>query len=461
MLSQEESLLEQLQQSHTEMQATKCDIEERLRQTTSEMETLQEGVSQAEDMHAEVNSNGENAMEQAKQANLTLAGERERLQQLRGEHEEMTRDHAAASRRLLDAERAKAQDERQNLTLVEQLEAERRMHLAEVESFNELQKQHDEHVNARDEEKRRAVALQDKLEADKLSRIADNEHRAELQRRAEELSRELDRHERRVAELTDETQAERQRRAEHAVNHAEHRATHDHVSDDHQMEEKRSVALMEELEAETHAINEEEDALRELQEECDTLAEESAQHADMHARTQADLLRVQEAHNEDALHADEIRKELDIVQPERDRLAGKRSAEDGAVEKLRSDIAEIVREKGSLSQILEEQRQEKERARIDREKGRNKEGQPSEPTPLSVSDVLISVAFEGVTVTLELKPWDTNLEDVVSEWIASAKIKPHLKDSIFRYLKHLEETTHAFPVHAEANLLEVHEQFAI
>lgn len=461
MLSQEESLLEQLQQRHAEMSAAKCDVEERLRQTTSDMETLQEDVSRAEDTHAEVNTEGENAREQAKRAELMLACDMERVQQLRGEHEEMTRDYAAALRQLEDAERAKAQDERLNLTVMEQLEAERRMRLAEAESFNELQAQHDEHVNVRDGEQRRAAALADKLKADRLSQIADNEHRLELQRRADELSRELERHERRVAEVTNEMQTERHKRAVNAANHAEQQGVHSQVSDDHQMEEKREVALMEELEAEKRLINEEADVLRGLEEECGALSKENAQHADMHAQTRAHLMRIQEAHNQDVLHANELRDELDIVQPARDALAGKHSAEDGAVQRLRSDIAEIIREKESLSQKLEEQRQEKERARREREQGHDNEAQPSKRAPLSVSDVLISVAFEGVAVPLELKPWDTNLDAVVSEWIANVKIKPHLKDSILRYLKHLEDTTHAFPVHVCAKLLEVHEHFAI
>merc|ERR1712136_313332 len=86
--------------------------------------------------------------------------------------------------------------------------------------------------------------------------------------------------------------------------------------------------------------------------------------------------------------------------------------------------------------------------------------QSTGPQPLSVSDVLITVVFEGVQAPVLVRPWDTNFDEVAREWLAENKKSAGLKDSLAAYLKHLEETSDAFPVRMETSLLEVHEKYS-
>jgi len=97
---------------------------------------------------------------------------------------------------------------------------------------------------------------------------------------------------------------------------------------------------------------------------------------------------------------------------------------------------------------------------VAKERAERESAPPPGPTQLSVSDVLISIAFEGVPTPLEVKPWDTNLEDVATQWLGATQRSLKLKESIVRYLKHLEDTSESFPVRLETKLVEVHEQFA-
>ena len=76
------------------------------------------------------------------------------------------------------------------------------------------------------------------------------------------------------------------------------------------------------------------------------------------------------------------------------------------------------------------------------------------PQPLSVSDVLITVIFEGISAPVLVRPWDTNFDEVAREWLSENKKTAGLKDSLAAYLKHLEETSDAFPVRKETSLLE-------
>lgn len=73
--------------------------------------------------------------------------------------------------------------------------------------------------------------------------------------------------------------------------------------------------------------------------------------------------------------------------------------------------------------------------------------------------MLISIAFDGVSQPLEMKPLDVNHGEVVEKWLADTQRSMKLKDSLTRYLRHLEETSSTFPVKIEAKLLDVSEEF--
>lgn len=453
---QERNLLTQLELTHNELKGTNSDIEERLRQSTALIESLQVEVSKAEDAHTAAKTAGGDKREQAGRMRLELADASKHRQQACKEHGELASDHEDALRRMQEAERSKAREGEQNITLTEQLEAERRMRAAEAESYSGLQRQHDGHVTARDEHQQRADALCDQLEAERRSRMSAADRRHALQRRHDELSREWGRQQRRVADLSEEVQAERNRRAENAASHSECKGLHDQISDEHLTVENLAASLVEELESEKQFSASEAEHLEELQAECERLFTEEKACAEMHARTKAEIERIAEAHVQERQFASELHMRLEAIQPIHENLCTRYSAAVEQIENLRGERDRVTLEKESLCTSLEEEVAEAERLRRARE-----EAEPPGPTQLSVSDVLISVAFEGVKAPLELKPWDTNLEDVVTEWISAVQIKPHLKESILRYLKHLEESTCAFPVHAYAKLLEVHEQFAL
>jgi len=53
------------------------------------------------------------------------------------------------------------------------------------------------------------------------------------------------------------------------------------------------------------------------------------------------------------------------------------------------------------------------------------------------------------------------MDDVVGKWLETTSRSAHLRTSLVRYLKHLEDTTEAFPVHVVGNLVEVHEEFGL
>jgi len=185
-------------------------------------------------------------------------------------------------------------------------------------------------------------------------------------------------------------------------------------------------------------------------EEVAELAEESellrVRLQESEARRERALTSELEAHGVQRERAEELEAELAALRPAHAELSERHSAAAAEVGRLRSEHEEM----GSLRAQLEEM-------------GSRGDGEPPQgPTQLTVSDVLISIVFESVEVPLELRPWDTNLEDVVTRWLSAARRSSNLTQSLVRYLRHLEETSEAFPVRLEAvKLLEVHEQFAL
>ncbi|CAE8643222.1 unnamed protein product, partial [Polarella glacialis] len=126
------------------------------------------------------------------------------------------------------------------------------------------------------------------------------------------------------------------------------------------------------------------------------------------------------------------------------------------LDSLKSEKQKVVLERDEISRTLDQERQQSEQVRKELE-----EAEPAGPAQLTVNDVLISVVFDDAAAPLEVKPWDTNFEDVVTNWLATVQRSDKLKPSLVRYLRHLEETSAAFPVRREAKLLEVHEEFAL
>ncbi|CAE7544838.1 UBC23 [Symbiodinium sp. KB8] len=96
---------------------------------------------------------------------------------------------------------------------------------------------------------------------------------------------------------------------------------------------------------------------------------------------------------------------------------------------------EIARARDEIARALELERDKAEQERMHAEQARKElaEAEPPGPAQLTVNDVLISVCFEEVKgAPLEVKPWDTNFEEVVSSWLQAAQRSQNLQSSLVR-----------------------------
>jgi len=202
-----------------------------------------------------------------------------------------------------------------------------------------------------------------------------------------------------------------------------------------------------------------ESLLQQLQAECDKLREsldatreqlEASQGA--HGKVRDELGRATQAHASERQRADEINSKLGSIQSAHEALFTKYSATLEELDSLKGENSKASSMCNQLKTSLDEER----RIRQEMEAA-----PPPGPSQLSVSDVLISVAFDGVSTPLQVRPWDTNFTDVVDVWLATTQRSTQLQPSIVRYLKHLEETAEVYPVRVDTKLHEVHAQFAI
>lgn len=455
-LAKEKEVSEQLQITQQELDATRRSLEGQLSEVTSSMAAMQEEVAQVQQAYQDSKAATDASGERMVQANVELKQERERLESAQEECTQLSSERDGALEQAKEIEQAKDSEGQQNTTLIAQLEAEQQARAAKAKKHRELQQLHDEHLLEGDDERQRADALVVELEESRRSRKANADSLRELQDRHCGLVQAREQEQQRIGKLTGALEEERQRHAALDVSQAQCQDRHSELSQMHSEQEQQVAALMEEFETQQQLRATEAQKRYGLHAECEKLAWDLKGHTDAQARSRLELERLREHHSVEKQRADEFYTMLDASQPMHEALAAKYSSAVKQIEHLRNEKEKVTLEKEHLCRSLEEERAEAERARRERE-----EAEPPGPAQLSVSDVLISVTFEGVAVPLQLKPMDTNLEDVVSVWFATVKIKLHLKESVLRYLRHLEETTQVFPVHLEAKLLDVYEEFGM
>jgi len=256
-----------------------------------------------------------------------------------------------------------------------------------------------------------ASNLQQQLEAERRGRESD---RHKLEEWGEEIKRARDHHRKMGEDLAGELEAERQSRVAEVGTLNQHQA----AAVSHA--EKFSA----ELEAKVHA----------------------------HNSVLAELGQASQAHMSERQRAEELKAHVDAVTQAHEDLFARYSQAALQIDSLKSEGEVAGRERDELRASLQEAATEREA---------RESAPPPGPTQLSVSDVLISIAFEGVPQPLEMRPWDTNLEDVVVRWLGATQRSSMLKDSLVKYLKHLEDTSEQFPVRNTAKLVEVHEEFGV
>merc|ERR1711971_215269 len=143
------------------------------------------------------------------------------------------------------------------------------------------------------------------------------------------------------------------------------------------------------------------------------------------------------------------------VQPEHEDLFARYVEIVERIDGMKGEQKRLARESAALQHAI--RGKEEEAARVQRQQ---EEAKSSIPSQIAVSDVLISVDIEGSSAPLQLRPWDTNFDKVVSEWLAVEHQAAELKNSLVLYLRHLEDTAETFPVRAEGKLEEIRDQFA-
>merc|ERR1711957_1044775 len=182
--------------------------------------------------------------------------------------------------------------------------------------------------------------------------------------------------------------------------------------------------------------------------------------SDAQAKLSAQLQAAQDAQAKQTRKADDFEELLTAVKPAQQELGNKCDAALEQLDSLRMINEEVVLERTQLEAALQAERQAAEDARQSHEQSK-KALEYAGPSKLSANDVLLSVAFADIAQPLEMMPWDGDVEAVVSNWLATVQRHSRLQPSLVRYLKHLEDSAETFPIRVEANLLDVHEEFAM
>lgn len=417
-------LRESLEKSHSEKQEAAAQVEE-LRQ---QLEEAQQPTSDASQEARPQDGAKESLPDEAEAAEPACVAE------LRALSETLAQERDSAQQRAKD--------------LASELEAERIAHGNEQSELAEVSRTLDEEryrmqtaSSACEDEKQRAADLQKKLECLEQASTTSNG-----------VAEELERERWRVASLEEEVATLRLQTDSYTELQDRHQALSDELHSEKQAKEThqdaagRSQAELEKLQ-QAHG----EEAER-LTAECARLRAELGAHADERGKAQGELELSTEAHTAERRRAEELQANLGTVQSAHEDLFARYAKAVEELDGLRSQHQSVSQERDGLRTSLAEA----ERLRKEQE-----EAEPPGPQQLSVSDVLISVSFEGVSSPLQLRPWDTNIDDVVSQWLTTAQRSRVMQASLVRYLRHLEDTATSFPVVQAARLVEVHEAFAL
>lgn len=404
-----------------DLRAALQDLQERheseLKKAQSAKEELEQALSSKADLEAKIAALQEAVTSPvaADAASGSLADERAQNEKLLSEVRELTARNDA-----LEEQLAKA-DGDQRSELQEALEQERQRRQSLETELRDLRR-------ARDD-------LDDVLEKSRAERQADGAECERLSRVCQELESDRD------------MALERMQSAERLA--AAKSANLEEMQSARATEAARADSLAKELEVQSAKLAQ---LQAELQKSTQAHVEEQRKASDLQEQLTAYVGTHQELFTRFQTAVEQLDTEKDMrkkVVSERDDLIKTRD--------------EIARARDEIARALELERDKAEQERMHAEQARKElaEAEPPGPAQLTVNDVLISVCFEEVKgAPLEVKPWDTNFEEVVSSWLQAAQRSQNLQSSLVRYLKHLEDTSSAFPLRQDAKLLEVHEQFA-
>lgn len=454
-LAKEQSERERFRCIHNDLEHLHINLHTQLCEGMGTTSALQDTLSRVKEAMEAAKAAHEDEAKHAALVESELEEERRLLKEVQKECSQLAPDRDSLLRRLDEAGRAREDGRREATVLAERLEAELRSRVAEAELYHELRHKHDGHLRAREAAGLRAESLLGELELERKAREADEDSSTELQQQHEALLSEKEREQRRADELAGEVQEERRQLAADAALHEEFRSSYDKLRLSKELAREKVAKLTEETASERRLRAADLAALAGLRERRGVLAAARLAAEGLGVGATARLAEATEAHSEERQRKGELQERLDAVQPEHEDLFTRYSGAVEQIDILKTEIKKAARERDSLRRALEERREE-ECARKEQEEVQT----PRPPPPLAVSDVLISVVFEGASSALELRPWDTDLEGVVSAWLAAERQAPGLQPGLVRYLRRLEESAEAFPVFAEASLREVQEQFA-
>lgn len=443
-LEQEHLRLEQARQQLARLGSDREAALERLHEVQASIQAAQQAEGESRDRTC--------------RAEEALLQEHSRLEQARQQLARLGSEREAALERLQEAERGRDAEEQQQALLMRQLEHELLARSAEAERHQELKRQHDRHENVLSQQQQRFEVLAAELSAERSARAAEGvpSQSEELGRRIEALLGEGERLRSIAGQLERDLQAERHERVADAARHKE---SQDHCEQlrgagAHSREEAAWLAAELGAERQRHAA--EEAACAELEANLEQAQVHLNTSATARANVEADLEEASRARDEERRRVMDLQARFNAVQPEHEDLFARYSEVVEQIDMLKGEKHKLVLESLRLRASIADQRGEANEARRQKE-----DAEAAPPSQIAVSDVLISVRLDDATAPLELRPWDTNFESVVAEWLAAEHKAAELQKCLVRYLHHLEDTADAFPVRAEAKLQEVHEQFAV
>mmetsp|Transcript_66694 Transcript_66694/g.188464 ORF Transcript_66694/g.188464 Transcript_66694/m.188464 type:complete len:409 (+) Transcript_66694:1-1227(+) len=403
---------------------------------------------------------GERLRARAAESEAKVAEEQRQLDRSLDEHAGLAAQRDAALARLRAADEAKARAAEGRAASAQRLEEEQGSRASLSKRYQELQEEHEAALLEMKECQARVRELAQELEEGRRLRGAEEASCLQLRRRHDDLEFEKQRQQKRHQELAGTLKSLRALISDGAGKHAELAAEREALERSQEESARRLVEAAEAHEVERRLCAEQTEAVPVLRAELEQLSGRQRSCSEARQRLAEDSRRAAGARELEARRAEELGVRLDAVAPAQQELQRKH---DAAVEQLQGLEGEKHRtsvQKDELLAALSTAQEAVELARRSKEQAK-RAIEEAGPTQLSAGDVLISVAFHGVPQPLELMPWDTNLEAVVTKWLTATQRSIRLQPSVVRYLTHLEETAEAFPVRVEASLLDVHEEFAL
>mmetsp|Transcript_87346 Transcript_87346/g.250296 ORF Transcript_87346/g.250296 Transcript_87346/m.250296 type:complete len:820 (+) Transcript_87346:52-2511(+) len=446
-----------MQRAMGEMEMSRRQLEDEFRvavashaATERDESQVQANIAALQEEERECTGRDSNAEKQLAEARLRLNSVDKELTELKPELQELIA-------KVWEADKEMAEEEQQVVQLQRELEAERSALEADSQRVQELERKHEACESGLAAQKLNLEALTSELEAERAARQTEDiaAQCGGLGRRIEELLAEGE-HERNAADkMGQELEAERSEHATDAAQHEEFR---------HRCDELRSQIAEADAEAERFArlLQDEhrrrvdnESSRKELEvaiEACRSQWSTDEQELD---QVKSELDQVVAARDEMRRRADELQDKFDAVQPEHEDLFARYSEVIEQIDAIKGENRKLSRESENLRASIAQTQREVAEALQQKEAVES-----APPTQIAVSDVLISVSVDGASVPLELRPWDTNFDLVVSDWLVAEQKAPNLQDCLVKYLRHLEDTAETFPVRTQAKLQELHEQFA-